>query len=113
MIGAGSVATESVPAYHVVVINPARPVRKVAPDVPDAPGSVYEVRGDHVLVGGNRSSEDQLSEEGLQTPARKMETLVFSRWDMPVYARTKRLCLLADLQSRYSHSSLPRCWVTG
>lgn len=69
VIGAGSVITKSMPAYHVLIGNPARPIRKVAPDVPDAPGLLYEVEGDRVLVVGNRSSEDQLCEESLSLNA--------------------------------------------
>lgn len=43
MIGAGSVVTMSIPPYHVAHGNPARVIRKVAPDVADAPGTSYEV----------------------------------------------------------------------
>lgn len=68
VIGAGSVVTKSMPAYHVVVGNPARPCRKVASDVPDAPGLVYEVKGDRVVVVGNRSSEDRPLEDGPKAP---------------------------------------------
>jgi hypothetical protein len=59
VVGAGSVVTKSMPAYHVVIGNPARAYRKVAPDVPDAPGLIYEVKGDRVFVVENVSSVDQ------------------------------------------------------
>ena len=68
VIGAGSVVTKSMPAYHVVVGNPARACRKVAPDVPDAPGLVYEVKGDRIDVVGNRSSENRPLEDGPKAP---------------------------------------------
>lgn len=41
VIGAAAVVTRSVPAYHVVVGNPARPTHKVAPDVPNGVGLDY------------------------------------------------------------------------
>ncbi|KAK5126388.1 hypothetical protein LTR85_010624 [Meristemomyces frigidus] len=50
VIGASSVVTKSIPAYHVAVGNPARPIRKVALDVPDAPGLHYERRGNRMVV---------------------------------------------------------------
>lgn len=50
VIGANSVVTRSIPAYHVAYGNPARPIRKVALDAPDAPGMQYERRGDRILV---------------------------------------------------------------
>lgn len=40
MIGAGSVVSKSIPAYHLAAGVPARVLRKVASDVPDAPGPV-------------------------------------------------------------------------
>lgn len=42
--------TKSIPAYHVAIGNPARPVRKVALDVPDAPGLHYERQGVRMVV---------------------------------------------------------------
>jgi hypothetical protein len=63
VIGAGSVVTTSMPAYHVIIGNPARACRKVVPDVPDAPGLIYDVKGDRVFVVGN-----QPREEGHRTP---------------------------------------------
>lgn len=65
VIGAGSVVTKSMPAYHVVVGNPTRAYQKVAPDVPDAPGLIYEVEGDGVFVVGKKSSVGRSFEGGL------------------------------------------------
>lgn len=42
VIGAGSVVTTDIPVFHVAAGNPARVIRKVANDVPDAPGLVYD-----------------------------------------------------------------------
>lgn len=50
VVGAGSVVTKSVPAYHVVAGVPARVLQKVATDVPDAPGLVYENKGNRVVA---------------------------------------------------------------
>lgn len=50
MIGAGSVVSKSVPAYHLAAGVPARVLRKVAYDVPDAPGPVPEVEDDLATV---------------------------------------------------------------
>jgi hypothetical protein len=58
VVGAGSVVTKSMPAYHVIIGNPARACRKTTPDIPDAPGLVYEVKGDRVFVVGNRPLEE-------------------------------------------------------
>lgn len=49
VIGASSVVTHSTPAYHVVVGHPARATRKVAIDVPNAPGLKYEPDGITVI----------------------------------------------------------------
>jgi hypothetical protein len=68
VIGAGSVVTKSMPAYHVVVGNPARACRKVAPNVPDAPGLVYEVKGDRVFVVEDRSRENGPLGDGPKAP---------------------------------------------
>lgn len=45
VIGAGSVVTKNIPAYHVAAGNPARVIRKVAPDVPDSPDLLSESDG--------------------------------------------------------------------
>jgi carbonic anhydrase/acetyltransferase-like protein (isoleucine patch superfamily) len=58
VVGAGSIVTKSVPAYHVIIGNPARAHRKVVPDVFDAPGLIYEVKGDRVFVVGNRPLQE-------------------------------------------------------
>jgi tetrahydrodipicolinate N-succinyltransferase len=50
VIGAGSVVTKSVPAYHLAVGVPARVLRKVAPDVPDAPSLLREIDDDLLAV---------------------------------------------------------------
>jgi hypothetical protein len=73
VVGAGSVVTKSMPAYHVVVGNPARACRKVAPDVPDAPGLVYEVKGDRVFVVGDRSRETGPLEDGPKVPSKEIQ----------------------------------------
>jgi hypothetical protein len=73
VIGAGSVVTKSMPAYHVVVGNPARAYRKVAPDVPDAPGLVYEVKSDRVFVVGDRSREYGAHADGPKAPGKEIE----------------------------------------
>ena len=71
VVGAGSVVTKSMPAYHVVIGNPAHAYRKVAPEIPDAPGLVYEVKGNHVFVVGNRSGEDRYLEDGPPAPGQE------------------------------------------
>lgn len=52
VVGAGSVVSKSVAAYHLAAGVPARVIRKVAADVPDAPGPVHEIEKDLVAVGG-------------------------------------------------------------
>lgn len=52
MVGAGSVVFKSVPAYHLAAGVPARVIRKVAFDVPDAPGPVQEIKNDLTSEGG-------------------------------------------------------------
>ena len=52
VIGAGSVVTKSVPAYHLAGSVPARVIRTMAPDVPDAPGPVYEIENNSIAVRG-------------------------------------------------------------
>ena len=71
VVGAGSVVTKSMPAYHVVIGNPARAYRKVAPEIPDAPGLVYEAKGNHVFVIGNRSGKDRYLEDGPSAPGQE------------------------------------------
>lgn len=50
IVGAASVDTKNIPAYHVAAGNPARTIRKVAPEAADAPGFMYEDQGDRVVV---------------------------------------------------------------
>ncbi|KAK1064097.1 hypothetical protein LTR33_012153 [Friedmanniomyces endolithicus] len=50
VVGAGAIVSQSIPAYHVAVGNPARPVWKVALDVPDAEDLMYQRDGDRMLV---------------------------------------------------------------
>jgi hypothetical protein len=46
VIGAGSVFSKSVPAYHLATGVPARVLRKVASDVPDVPSLIHEIKDD-------------------------------------------------------------------
>ena len=50
VIGAGAIVTKDIPAGHVASGNPARLLRKVALDVPDAPDLRYEHQGQRVIV---------------------------------------------------------------
>lgn len=52
VIGAGSVVSKSVPAYHIAAGIPARVLRKVAPDVPDALSLVPGIEVDLGAVCG-------------------------------------------------------------
>ncbi|KAH9822835.1 CysE/LacA/LpxA/NodL family acetyltransferase [Teratosphaeria destructans] len=58
VIGPGSVVTSSIPAYHVAGGNPAKPIKKVALDVPDAPGLQYKMHeGQAVVTDGSPHQE--------------------------------------------------------
>lgn len=59
VIGAGSVVTKNVPAYHVAAGNPARVIRKVAPEVPDAPDLLYESDGGRSKVRTPRTNTER------------------------------------------------------
>jgi hypothetical protein len=50
VIGAGSVVTKSVPAYHLALGVPARVLRKVASVVPDAPSLIRKTKDDPLAV---------------------------------------------------------------
>jgi hypothetical protein len=69
VIGAGSVVTKDIPAFHIASGSPARPVRKVAPDVPDAPGLKYEQRDDKIYVvhpkGASQNPEEDTVDRDL------------------------------------------------
>ncbi|KAK8221953.1 hypothetical protein M8818_000120 [Zalaria obscura] len=65
VVGAGSVVTKSVPAFHLALGSPARVVRKVAVDVPDAEGLRYAGEG-RVAVTGRGEVRDAVDAERVE-----------------------------------------------
>jgi hypothetical protein len=63
VIGAGAVVSKSVPAYHVAAGVPARVLRKVANNVPDAPSLIYETKDDRVIVCGPQKTPSHADNE--------------------------------------------------
>ncbi|KAJ9624187.1 hypothetical protein H2203_005638 [Taxawa tesnikishii (nom. ined.)] len=50
VIGAAAVVTRDIPAYHLAIGNPAKVVKKVVVDAPDAEGLKYEETTGRVLA---------------------------------------------------------------
>jgi len=69
VIGSGSVVTKSVPAYHLAAGVPARVLRKVASDVPDAPSLVREIDDDLLAVCDSTQVRCQESKDLYQREA--------------------------------------------
>jgi hypothetical protein len=59
VIGAGSVVSRSIPAYHIAAGVPTRVIRKVASDVPDALSLIHEVEDDLATLCGPTQEDCQ------------------------------------------------------
>jgi len=59
VIGAGSIVTKSVPAYHLAAGVPARVLRKVASDAPDFTNPIDEIKDDAVVAREPEQSDCQ------------------------------------------------------